>query len=116
MRFLGHRKDVPALLSQADIFVHVPTAPEPFGQVVVEAMASGVPVVASEIGAIGRILDPGAGILVPPDDPPRLAEALDRLLGSPKLRAQMGARGPEAARTYDIGGVRGRFFDALAAV
>lgn len=74
--------------------------PEPQGLVAVEAMASGVPVVASRVGGLSEVVVPGTtGLLVAPGDAGELADAIDRLLTDPALRAQMGAAG--AARAVD---------------
>lgn len=113
--FLGHREDVAALMSRATVFVHVPTAPEPFGQVVVEAMASGLPVVASRAGALGRLVPPDAGALVPPDDAEAVADALETILQAPARRARMGERARAAAQAYDIRQMRAKLLGALAA-
>ncbi|MCO8126377.1 glycosyltransferase [Acidimicrobiia bacterium EGI L10123] len=62
--------------------------------VVKEAMAAGRPVVATDVVAVGEMVDDGAsGVLVPPDEPAAMAEALERLLADRCLRASMGARG-----------------------
>jgi glycosyltransferase involved in cell wall biosynthesis len=90
------RTHVPALMRSADVVVTVPWY-EPFGMVPVEAMACGVPVVAS---AVGGHLDTvaGCGVLVPPRRPRALARALKDLLGDPDKRAQLGAEGARRAR------------------
>ncbi|GIH96182.1 glycosyltransferase [Planobispora siamensis] len=90
------RADVPALMRSADVVVTVPWY-EPFGIVPVEAMACGVPVVAS---AVGGHLDTvaGWGTLVPPRRPRALARALRDLLDRPDLRASIGAAGERRAR------------------
>lgn len=76
VRFLGYRTDVPDLLSALDVFVHASTKPEPFGMVILEAMAAGRPVVATNIGGPPEILDGGrCGILVPPGDAGAIADA-----------------------------------------
>jgi len=68
--------------------------PEPFGLVAAEALASGVPVVASAVGGIPEWLEDGVtGLLVPPEDPRALGEALARLWSDGDLRARMGAAG-----------------------
>jgi len=65
---------------------------EPFGIVVIEAMAGGSPVVASNVGGIPEIIEEGvSGILVPPSDPSSLRRALSDLLGDPDRRRAMGA-------------------------
>ncbi|MEV1179431.1 glycosyltransferase, partial [Nonomuraea sp. NPDC049784] len=90
------REHVPALMRSADVVVTVPWY-EPFGMVPVEAMACGVPVVAS---AVGGHLDTvaGCGVLVPPRRPRALARALRDLLDDPDKRAALGAAGARRAR------------------
>ncbi|HLH46945.1 MAG TPA: glycosyltransferase family 4 protein, partial [Acidimicrobiales bacterium] len=76
VRWLGARSDVPELMADLDVLVQVSTAPEPFGLVHVEALASGTPVVAGDEGGPVEILagaTPGSGILVPAGDPAALA-------------------------------------------
>lgn len=94
--FVGLRDDVPALMAGCDMVVHASTAPEPFGRVVVEAMLTGRPVIATRGGAIPSLIDhERTGLLVPPADPVALATAIHRLLDAPAQAARMG----EAART-----------------
>ncbi|WP_285780039.1 glycosyltransferase, partial [Microtetraspora sp. NBRC 13810] len=90
------RPEVPALLRSADVLVTVPWY-EPFGIVPVEAMACGVPVVAS---AVGGHLDTvtGCGVLVPPRRPRALARALGHLLDDDDLRASLEKAGERRAR------------------
>lgn len=91
VEFTGYRPTSAALMHEFDAVV-VPSRYEPFGIVAVEAMASGRPVVASAVGGLGEIVDDGTtGILVPPENPDRLAGALIRLLDVPGARATMGA-------------------------
>jgi glycosyltransferase involved in cell wall biosynthesis len=88
------REDVPALLRSADVVVSVPWY-EPFGMVPLEAMACGVPVVASAVGGhLDTVLDGRTGALVPPRDPAALAQRLRELLADP---ARLGAIGSAAA-------------------
>lgn len=98
VRLIGSvaHEDVPALMRSADVLVTVPWY-EPFGMVPVEAMACGVPVVAS---AVGGHLDTvaGCGVLVPPRRPRALARALRDLLDRPDLRANLGKAGVRRAR------------------
>ncbi len=74
VKFLGFRSDVPALMAACDLVAHTSTAPEPFGRVIVEAMLSGTPVIASAAGGAIELVDHGhTGWLVPPGDADKLA-------------------------------------------
>jgi glycosyltransferase involved in cell wall biosynthesis len=89
IRFLGYRTDVPALLSALDVFVHASTKPEPFGMVILEAMAARRPVVATNIGGPPEILDGGrCGILVPPGDAGAIADACGKYLEDESFRRE----------------------------
>lgn len=88
--FTGYRSDVPDLLSALDIFVHASTKPEPFGMVVIEAMAAKVPVIATNFGGPIESLDKGkCGILVPPKNHLAIAEACEQYLVNRMFREQM---------------------------
>jgi glycosyltransferase involved in cell wall biosynthesis len=83
VHWLGPRSDVPELMADLDVFAQVSTEPEPFGLVVVEALASGVPVVAGAEGGPVEILEgepEATGRLVRPGDPEALARAILELL------------------------------------
>jgi starch synthase len=85
---LGQAETI-ALYSGASVSV-TPSVYEPFGLVVVEAMACGSPVVASAVGGIREIVENGrSGLLVPPSDPAGLAEAVNRFLGDSALRKRL---------------------------
>lgn len=87
------------LYSQADLFV-LPTRSEAFGLVLTEAMAAGLPVVATRLNAIPEIVEHGrSGLLVPPGDQRALAEALNTLIADCAMRRAMGARGRHLAET-----------------
>ncbi len=95
---------------QAAIFCCPSVWDEPFGMVNVEAMASALPVVASAVGGIPEIFAAGGALLVPPDSPASLADALERLVRDPALRRQLAAEGNAAFRdrfTWEI--VRERY-------
>lgn len=92
-RFLGHREDVPALLSQADVFV-LPSRSEAFPNAVTEAMAAGLPVVATAVGGIPELVSHGeTGWLVSTGDAMAVAHALLNLLDDPARAAEFGQAG-----------------------
>ena len=104
--FLGARDDVPDLLAAADVAL-VPSWEEPFGRVAIEAMAMGVPVVATESGGPPRSSARGGGLLAPPRTVPTLAAAIARLLDDPAARARMGEAGRQhATERYGLGASR----------
>ncbi len=94
---LGARDDVPVLLRAADIFV-LSSRWEGMPLAVIEAMMSGLPVVATDVGGVSEAVVHGeTGFLVPMGDPDALALALDRLLADPALRRRMGEAGRRRA-------------------
>jgi glycosyltransferase involved in cell wall biosynthesis len=101
--FLGHRDDVPARLADADIFV-LPSRSEAFPNAVLEAMATGLPIVASGVGGILELIDDGTtGLLVTPGDAPALVERLCRLMADPGLASRLGvAARAEASARYSF--------------
>jgi glycosyltransferase involved in cell wall biosynthesis len=105
VRWLGPRRDVADLMADLDVFVQVSTAPEPWGLVHVEALASGVPIVAGNEGGPVEILagaEAGAGVLVPPGDAAALAAAVTGLLSGPPSRtATRRARRPLRPSSVD---------------
>jgi glycosyltransferase involved in cell wall biosynthesis len=91
VRFLGRRADIPELLASMDMFL-LPSREEPFGIVVLEAMASGLPVVASRVGGIPEIIPSDEmGLLVPTDAPSAVADALTELMRDRERRVSIGA-------------------------
>jgi len=89
LRFLGERQDVRRLLAAADVHCQANVAPEPFGIAYVEALAAGLPVVASRAGGAMEIVDDSCGLLVPPGDVDALALALERLIVDRAFRAKL---------------------------
>ncbi|HET8625082.1 MAG TPA: glycosyltransferase family 4 protein [Gemmatimonadales bacterium] len=100
--FLGPRGDVPALMTAADVVVHASTRPEPFGLVVVEAMALGRAVIASAAGGPAETVSPGTGELFDPSRPEDLARTLERLLGDEPTRRRLGEAAAVRAETFSI--------------
>jgi glycosyltransferase involved in cell wall biosynthesis len=97
--FLGHRRDVNALMNACDAVVHASVESEPWGLVVAEGMAAGRVVIASAAGGpLEMIENRRNGLLVPPGDAFVLAAALEEVLARPAWRREMG----EAARDHAI--------------
>jgi glycosyltransferase involved in cell wall biosynthesis len=93
VEFAGFRPDVQRAIAELDLVVHASTTGEPFGQVIIEGMAAGKPVVATNGGGVPEIIEDGqSGILVPMDDAPALADAICRVLADPEQAKAMGAR------------------------
>ena len=114
LRLLGYREDVAALLAAADIFT-LPSHFEGLPMSVIEAMLSGLPVVATDIrGPREQVVDGVTGLLVPPRQPTKLAAALARLAADAELRTAMGSAGRErACALYDEAAVVARTLDLL---
>ena len=114
LHLLGYRTDVAAILAAADIFV-LPSLFEGLPMSVIEAMLTGLPVVATNIrGPREQVLPKLTGLLVPPRSVAPLAAALNRLVGDPASRAAMGALGRErAVELYDEAKVLARTLELL---
>lgn len=101
VEFLGFQKDVPAVLRNLDILVHASTTPEPFGQVVIEGMAEGLPVIGTDGGGVREIITHGEnGLLVPMGDAAALAQALGTLLRDPATARRLGRAGYHHVREH----------------
>jgi glycosyltransferase involved in cell wall biosynthesis len=98
VRFLGHRDDVSAVMSAADVLCQPNTAPEPFGITFVEALYAGRPVITTRFGGAAEILTDDCGILTPPADHQAITAALRCLIADPARRRALGAAGPARAR------------------
>jgi phosphatidylinositol alpha-mannosyltransferase len=104
VRFVGRvsSEDMPRYYKTCDVFCAPSTGFESFGIVLLEAMAAGKPIVASNIPGYRSVLEHGQeGLLVNPESEQALADALAHLLGDPDLRREMGQRGREKAQRYD---------------
>jgi len=95
----GYRADVPDVLAALDVLVNVPIAREGLSVAIMEAMATGVPVVGSDVGGIPELIADGeTGLLVPPGDAPALAAAIERLLTDVELAARLASAGARFVR------------------
>ena len=89
-QFLGTQRDIPNILSNLDLLVLATTTHEAFGRVIVEAQASGVPVVATRVGGVVDIIEDGStGILIPPADPVNMAEAAIKIYKDKELASRL---------------------------
>jgi glycosyltransferase involved in cell wall biosynthesis len=99
VHFLGAvpHAELPEILRAADLFLLTTEPPESFGIVLIEAMAVGLPAVATDYPGVRAVVDDDTGVLVPRGDPRAVAAVLAELAGEPERRRQMGARGREKA-------------------
>ena len=101
VEFRGFRSEVFEELARVDVLVHASVIPEPFGQVVLEGMAAGLPVVAAGAGGPAEILVDGeTGLLYPPGDIDALASLLRLLADDAELRSRLGDQARTAAAKY----------------
>jgi glycosyltransferase involved in cell wall biosynthesis len=99
MIFTGWRQDVPRLMAACDVVCHTSRSPEPFGLVIVEAMALGRAVIATAGGGASEIVSSESiGALVPPEDPAALARQMVALIDDPERRRSIGAGSREHVR------------------
>lgn len=100
--FLDWRSDIPEIMRMFDLFA-LPSLNEGMGKVLVEAMAAGKPIVASNAGGIpDLVMDGDNGLLVPPKNSDQLAEAIIKLLKDDKRRTEMGNRGEAMVKRYSV--------------
>ena len=99
VHFVPFQPDIASAISSLDVLVHASTKPEPFGRVLIEAMALGVPVVAARGGGVPEIVtDAVDGLLVPPGDVAGTTHALERLLGDPAFQTSIVEAGSRTVR------------------
>lgn len=97
LHLVGYRDDIAAFLNEIDLLVH-PANQEPYGRVLLEASAAGVPIVATNVGGTAEIVVDGkTGVLVPPRNPPALADAIVDLLTDTAKAARFGRAARERA-------------------
>ncbi|GAC1445380.1 MAG: glycosyltransferase family 4 protein [Mycobacteriales bacterium] len=109
--------DKPGVYASGDVYCAPNTHGESFGIVLIEAMATGTPVIASDLEAFRRVLEDGrAGVLVPVSDPASLAAALADLLGDPDRRKLLAEAGRETVEQYDWATVTARIVEVYETV
>ena len=113
--FLGRRSDIPELLGQADLFAFSTTPAEGFGIVLIEAMAAGLPIIASDVPACREVLrDGAAGELIPPGVVDAWLERLQGLIASADQRDYLAIKASSCAHHYDIRNTAERWSRLLA--
>jgi len=99
--FTGFLEDIPAAMRSLDVIVHASTQPEPFGMVIIEGMASGRAVIASQAGGAAELFtDSGNALAHPPGDSVALARQMERLGRDAGLRASLGKAGRATAEQF----------------
>jgi glycosyltransferase involved in cell wall biosynthesis len=115
--FAGHQTNVPMWMCASDIVVHCSTKPEPFGIVVLEALALGRPLIASASGGPLEVVDDGVdGILIEPGSSRLLADAIASLLADDEKRVSLAAHGVLKASRYTPARFAGEVTNALDAL
>ena len=111
LHFAGHVNDPLQLMRCCDVVAHCSTAPEPFGQVILQAMLVGTPVVASDAGGAREIvIQDETGQLTPMNDPRALAEAIQRYLDNPYWSRCVAAKARHRAKkSFSAAGMAERF-------
>ncbi len=97
--FIGARRDVDRIMPSADLFV-LPSVSEGLPITILEALASGLPVVTTDAGGISEVMDENVGLMVKPSEPGELANAMDKILGDKELMDSMSAAAREHAMRY----------------
>ena len=110
--FTGYRHDISTIMAAADVIVHCSTYPDPFPGVVLQGMAMGRAIIATDVGGATEMIENGiSGVLLPPGDPEALAEAICDLIEHPETRASLGRSAAEVVRTRFTAD---RFYDGLS--
>jgi glycosyltransferase involved in cell wall biosynthesis len=102
VHFLGQLSDPLPVIAAATVFV-LPSREEAFGSVILDALALGIPVIASAVGGIPEALGGGGGILVPPGDGPALARVVESIVSDPARRMQLSQDARRAVKHFDLG-------------
>lgn len=114
VEFMGVVTDIPSFLGRLQVFAFSTTADEGFGIALAEALATGLPIVASDVGPVSEVVG-DAALLVPPGDPAALAAALSRVLSDDVLRNELGDRALARAPVYDVSRAADTFLSLLGA-
>ena len=113
VHFLGFQRDMPALMRSVDLLLF-PSRYEPFGLVLLEALATGLPVVTARSAGASQILTPEVGVVLQDsDDHAKLAQAVTGLLDDDTRRSAMSVQARELARTHSWEGMARRYVDLL---
>ncbi len=113
VRFLGHRSDIPDLLRGCDILLQTSTS-EGFSNTILQAMATALPVVVTAVGGNVELVSSECGFLVDRRAPDQVARRLIQLMGSPRIRAEMGAAGRARVERYcSLEGMVERYTDGF---
>jgi len=107
--FWGFIEDVRPLMWEADLFVLPSKTPEPFGIVALEAMACGLPLVATKAGGVLDFVDEACGWLVKPNDPSDLTAAIKDALSFEEIRKAKGASAAKKALMFDVSKIAGQY-------
>jgi glycosyltransferase involved in cell wall biosynthesis len=114
--FLGDRQDMPAVLASLDVAVNTSDS-ESLSNVILEAMAAALPVVAYQVGGNSELLSPQRGALIPAGNEAAFADALQKLLGDSALRQQLGGNARQFAQeNFSLDHVRQRYAELYAAL
>jgi glycosyltransferase involved in cell wall biosynthesis len=101
VEFAGFRSDIEQVISELDLVVHASVTGEPFGQVIIEGMAAGKPVVATNGGGVPEIVQDGStGILVPMGDVQAMADAICEIMTNPARGRAMGIMGRQRVQDF----------------
>lgn len=106
VHLVGNRPDIPALFAAADVALHASIQGEPFGLVVIEALACGAPVLAAGDGGPAEILREGGGLTHDPSNPAELAALLEQVMTDPELLHRLSSEARPAAGRFTIQATR----------
>lgn len=113
VNFLGLRNDIPSILKISDIFIH-PSTREGLGMAPLEAMASGLPIITSNVGGmVDYSVDGITGYICNPKDVGGFATALNKLINNNDLRKKFGSNGKKLSKKFDISNSLSQFYDIV---